>query len=64
MINQEDIKDLRQSMGMTQEQFAEHLGTTLETVSRWENGHTKPLRIYRLKLQELMKKQHKESTCH
>jgi len=57
MINQEDSKDLRQSMGMTQEQFAEHLGTTLETVSRWENGHTKPLRIYRLKLAELIEKQ-------
>jgi len=57
MINQEDIKNLRQSMGMTQEQFAEHLGTTLETVSRWENGHTKPLRIYRLKLAKLIEKQ-------
>ena len=57
MINVEDIKNLRQSMGMTQEQFAEHLGTTLETVSRWENGHTKPLRIYRLKLAKLIEKQ-------
>ena len=59
MINAEDIKSLRQSMGMTQEQFADYLGTTLETVSRWENGHTKPLRIYRLKLVELIEKQKK-----
>lgn len=36
------IATLRKEQGLTQEQFAEKLGTTNRSVSRWENGVTLP----------------------
>lgn len=36
------IRELRQLMGLTQEQFAASLGVAYPTVSRWENGHATP----------------------
>ncbi len=35
------IRELRQSTGLTQEQFAAFLGVTYPTINRWENGRTK-----------------------
>ena len=37
-----NIKRLRQQTGMTQEQMAEKLFVTRQTVSLWENGKTQP----------------------
>ena len=37
-----NIKRLRQQAGMTQEQMAEKLFVTRQTVSLWENGKTQP----------------------
>lgn len=37
-----NIADLRKSNGMTQEQLAETLGVSSQTVSKWENGITMP----------------------
>ena len=45
MINQRIgafIAVLRKEQGMTQEQFAERLGVSNRSVSRWENGNTLP----------------------
>lgn len=36
------IRDRRRAMDMTQEQLAERLGVTCQSVSRWENGATYP----------------------
>lgn len=36
------IRDLRQSVGSTQEQFAAALGVSFSTLNRWENGHMQP----------------------
>lgn len=36
------VRELRQSMNLSQEQFANELGMTFPTVNRWENGHAKP----------------------
>ena len=36
------LKELRKENGMTQEQFAEKLGVTNRSISRWENGKTMP----------------------
>ena len=33
---------LRKEKGITQEQFAEHLGTSGRTISRWETGNNMP----------------------
>ncbi|MBE6719902.1 MAG: helix-turn-helix transcriptional regulator [Ruminococcaceae bacterium] len=36
------IKALRQRHGITQETFASYIGTSVQTVSRWENGINYP----------------------
>ena len=41
----EEIKALRQSFGMTQEDFAHELGVTFATVNRWENNKAVPSRL-------------------
>lgn len=41
-MTKREIKRLRKSLGLTQEQFAHRLGVTVKAVNRWENGHAKP----------------------
>lgn len=41
------IRDLRRQLGMTQEEFAQELGITVGTVSRWEQGRFRPSRLAR-----------------
>ncbi|MBD0363782.1 MAG: helix-turn-helix domain-containing protein, partial [Coleofasciculus sp. C3-bin4] len=36
------IRELRQLMALSQEQFAATLGVAYCTVNRWENGHIQP----------------------
>jgi transcriptional regulator with XRE-family HTH domain len=42
MTTPKAIASLRASMGLTQREFAEKLGTRIETVSRWETGRREP----------------------
>jgi SNF2 family DNA or RNA helicase/DNA-binding XRE family transcriptional regulator len=39
------IKALRAELGLTQSQLADRLGVTVVTVSRWENGQSRPNRL-------------------
>lgn len=39
------IRILRKNLGLTQDQFAERLGVTFVTVSRWENGQARPNKL-------------------
>lgn len=48
------IRELRLLRGLTQEQFAASLGVTYPTISRWENGRTKPSPLAIEKLQVLL----------
>jgi len=41
------VSRLRQSLNMTQEEFAHAIGVTVSTVNRWENGHIEPSRLAR-----------------
>lgn len=50
------IRELRLQLELSQERFAQHLGVSLQTVRRWEEGLTKPLPIISLKLKELQTK--------
>lgn len=60
-LSPEDIKNLRLSLGWTQQHFAEMLGTALSSVSKWENGKSEPLPVYQKKLKELQRKAQNES---
>ena len=39
------IKDLRETKGLTQTQFAELVGVSFATVNRWENGQSRPNKL-------------------
>jgi putative transcriptional regulator len=45
-----DIRQLREALGLTQEEFARELGVSFSTVSRWETGRGRPshLAIHRI----------------
>jgi DNA-binding transcriptional regulator YiaG len=47
------IINLRQSLNMTQEEFAHAIGVTVSTVNRWENGHVEPSRLARKAMENL-----------
>jgi len=48
------VKRIRQSLQLTQEEFAHRLGVTLCTVNRWENNKTMPSRLAKKQIQQLM----------
>lgn len=50
------IKKLRKKLLLTQNEFAELLGVTLVTVSRWESGKFEPTMRVKRKLRELFEK--------
>ncbi len=54
------VKETRQKMGLTQQEFAYRLGVAVSTVARWESGDKTPSRmartLIRLLLEEFIKK--------
>jgi transcriptional regulator with XRE-family HTH domain len=36
------VKDLREELGLTQQEFASLMGLSIVSISRWEHGHTEP----------------------
>ena len=36
------VREIRQTLKLTQERFAAQLGVTFPTINRWENGHATP----------------------
>jgi putative transcriptional regulator len=36
------VRELRSTMQLSQEKFADELGMTFATINRWENGHATP----------------------
>ena len=46
------IRELRAKAGLSQEAFAERVGTLRETVAKWESGVQKPSFAYMRKIQE------------
>ena len=47
------VRELREALGLTQEQFAAKLGVTFSTVNRWENSKGKPSPLAMRKIKEL-----------
>ena len=48
-----DVKEIRLSLELTQEEFARRLGVTLCTVNRWENNKVSPSRLAKKQLQRV-----------
>jgi transcriptional regulator with XRE-family HTH domain len=47
------VRDLRDQLRLTQEQFAQKLGVSFSTVNVWENGKREPLPFLRRRLLEM-----------
>ncbi len=45
-ITAESIRGLRQSLGMSQEAFAQHLGVSISSVRDWEQRRRRPRGLY------------------
>lgn len=54
LMNGTQIRELRVTMGLTQEEFAHRLGVTLCTVNRWENNKVAPSRLAIRQLQSIV----------
>ncbi len=50
------IPELRAAMNVSQEDFAKVLGVAVVSVSRWENGHSKPTKLVQVKINNLLKR--------
>jgi DNA-binding transcriptional regulator YiaG len=51
----EEIKKIRESLGLTQEKFARLLNVTTTSINRWENGVAKPSPLAVEKIQSCIK---------
>ncbi len=51
----EEIKKIRKSLNLTQEEFAHQLGVTLSTVNRWETKKTRASRLAKREIMRLAK---------
>lgn len=58
----EEIQDIRTKLCVSQEKFAQLLGTTVVSVNRWENGKARPSRLYIKELKQL-KASHGSYVC-
>lgn len=50
------IRHIRESLGLTQQAFADHLNVSQATVSRWEAGNTLPSAAIRRRIQTMVSK--------
>lgn len=50
------IKSVRQYLSLTQEQLAHELNISFSTINRWENGHTLPSKLARMRFLEFCEK--------
>lgn len=53
MTFSEKLTDLRRKSGMSQEQLADRLGVTRQSVSKWESGTAMPELVKLISLSEL-----------
>ena len=53
-MTQDEIRQLRQKLGLTQEEFARRLGVSWNTIARWETGTRKPGKFAQIVLRQMM----------
>ena len=52
-MDKEEIKAIRNQLGLTQKQLADKLGVTHISVWKWEKGRAKPHKTFESKILEL-----------
>jgi DNA-binding transcriptional regulator YiaG len=58
-ITAEQIRELRRSLGMSQEAFAQHLGVSVSSVRDWEQKRRRPRGLYARALEQQLARQGK-----
>ena len=53
---------LRSKLNLSQEEFGKLIGASLVSVSRWERGEFEPTKIVKVRIDELLKKHHIETS--
>ncbi|MDD5038274.1 MAG: helix-turn-helix transcriptional regulator [Dehalococcoidales bacterium] len=48
----EIVKNIRNNLNISQEQLARDLNVSFSTINRWENGHTGPSKLAKLRFIE------------
>lgn len=56
MTFDEIVRAIRTQLGISQERFAHELNISFSTISRWENGHTSPSCLAKMRLLEYCSK--------
>lgn len=56
----DNIKILRDQLGLTQEDLAQALGVSFASVNRWENGKTSPSKLAVLSLERFCEEMKRE----
>jgi len=51
-----EIREIRESMGLSPEQFSRLLNCSFMTIYNWENGSNKPSPIFRREIKKIIKK--------
>ena len=54
-----ELKEARQSLGLTQEQLADEIGASLASVRNWEQGRCKVNRVAAKQIQKMLDNQGK-----
>ncbi|MGI9526965.1 MAG: helix-turn-helix domain-containing protein [Weeksellaceae bacterium] len=52
-----DIKAIRNQLGMTQSEFANHVGVSVRTIIRWEQSGTQPLPHFKTRIIEMCREE-------
>jgi putative transcriptional regulator len=52
-MTSDEIRKLRETLGLTQEEFAKKVGAGRVTIARWESGQSKPTGLYLRALEKL-----------
>lgn len=60
-INAQTIRGLRDSLGLTQEAFAQHLGVSVSSVRDWEQNRRRPRGLYAKLIARQLAEQEQES---
>ena len=56
-MSAEDIKKIRDKLGISQEALAHVIGVSFQTINRWERGACKPSRLALEKIKQLAEKE-------
>jgi ribosome-binding protein aMBF1 (putative translation factor) len=52
----ETVKEVRQQLGLSQEELAHELGVSFSTINRWENSKTVPFKLARRQFEAFCKR--------